>query len=605
MKLRGAILGTAVVTVALACACGSGGSSSAGGGDGGGKAQGDAGTRRGTDSGTDSGTGTETGTDSGSGADGGSSVPGIVLAHPVLQSMLEALGGENEGRAGSATSFLYAGEVSDLSGDPLCTGTCQTYGNIILDDCNGTTVTTVANSKGYESAFTHTSTPPASSNRFQRGGESTNCASVLGGTWTNALLPLINYSDANAQSVLSGTVITASTVPQRGVFLDDHMFDYAAPLGSYEICDGCGHTWLRGGSDNLSYLGNVADELNTLPDFRVWLNSLGVGAGTTLACATVEDNHCTGDGYNLGTYDSRVRVDELCSGLKQPNLSVIRQENAFTDGSYGGTPDADLGRTVAVLLDTIYALQNGGANCLATKLVPQQSGASSANAWLAPALWAVAAMAPSSDGTPDQLVPETYENCGTDACTPFWPEQLIVPYGPSFKTSPYTFCTGSCTVAHDSTWAGPGCTATGGPAPFDQESGGIHDLVAGCAASSFPVLAAPYEHCYFLTYDLGACKWVLNTDPDTDVSYSSAGYAYAVSFGGQYFGKGSGTPSTLFPWLSPSLAAYANLATEQSICTDTSGCAGTISFGSPPTTLAAAGNVGSAVLLTRRKPPGY
>lgn len=530
----------------------------------------------------------------------------------IMQSALEQISPAQD--AGSATSTFYALSVTGQAGNANCTGPCQPYPNVLINEACITSpfssVFVLLYNNSHQSGIAHTGTPGTAANMFQHHDESSNCGTFLSGLgtgWTNALTPRIIWSDANAASYESGTVITPSNFPSGGFFMDQSSLDYQAPQNMFEICDGCGSTWATGGSLNKSILNNYTAEINNVPSILIMFNGLSIPGGTTFECSVVAANHCTGDQYNLGTYDSRVRLDELCNNLGQANLKFIRQEVVLTAGDLTGITDVGLGRTVTTLLNTLYWMQNSGTNCAGTGLVIEQNDAANVagRQWMAPAMWAIAAMAPSSDGKPDAILPQTYvSNCPT-VCSPVWPEQLIQLSAPQFTTSAYSFCGGTCTSAHSATFTGSGCSATGGPVKFGSESGGVFNLVGGCAGTNFPILYAPYGKCNFLGYPIGPCEWVLNTSSTTSAALNGGSYNYSVSFNGQYFGNASGTLATLFSWLSNGSAAYTALSTQQTRCTDTTGCNGTISFGAVPSTIAAAGSVGSAVLLVTNKPPGY
>lgn len=556
------------------------------------------------------GTSSVSGNKAGNGVAGPTPTP--TAAPALLQSALEQISPAQD--AGSATSTFYALSVTGSAGNANCTITCQPFPNVLINEACITSpynsVFVLLYSNGFQSGITHTGTPGLASNMFQHADESSNCGTYLSGLgtgWTNALTPRIVWSDSHAANYEANTVITPAHFPSGGFFMDQSSLDYGAAVGMYEICNSCGATWIQGGSLNLSVLNNYTSEINNVPSILIMFNGLSLPGGTTSECSTVTANHCTGDSFNHGTYDSRVRLDEICNNLTQPNLKYIRQEAVLTAGDLSGNPDTGFGRTISTLLDTYYWMQNSGGNCANTKLVIETNDSSSVSGfqWQAPALWAIAAMAPSSDGSPDAILPQTYVTNCPSACSPVWLEQTIRPSGPLFTTSPYSFCSGSCSTAHSATFTGSGCTATGGPVAFGLESGGIHNLVGGCVATDFPILYAPYSDCKFLTYDLGACEWILNTSSTTGASINNGAYTYAVTFSGQYFGNSSGALGTIFSWISNGSTLYNQLSTQQSQCADTTGCTGTVSFGVKPTTINAFGTNGSAVLLVTNKPPGY
>lgn len=534
--------------------------------------------------------------------------PAVDLQRPILpDAALTCASGSNSCIPGTGTSeLLWA--VETHVGDTVanCPGwsssNCQAFNNVILNDCNSydPSITLYANQNSHESDFTHTDS--TGSMRYSYGGYSTNCASLpkLSGA-SNSVVPLLNYSETQTKSDIA-RVVTSSYIPSGGVFSDDHSFDYDAPLASYEICNGCGHTWISGGSSNISYLQNYADETNELSAYKVWLNSLSSAAGATGgACyGSLVNGHCYGDQYNAGTYDNRVRLDEFCNSLTGTNFTAIRQEQVLTGTGSGAQGGQNLGIGLSVLLDTVYDMR-ALPHCTSTVLIAEENTVS-ASAWMEPALTALQAMAPSSDGTPDEIVQQPYSYCIYNSCsddTNLWPEMFIVPYGPKFTTSPYSWAGSS---AHSATF----CPSAGAPASQQGDSGGIQHLVLTCVAKDQPVLAAAYQHCYFLDYDTGACEWMLNTGTSS-ATVSPSGYSYVVNFTGCEFGNatsmgGGNTIAGMFPWISSSSGLYSALSAAMAANTRAGCNNGALAFSATlPTTLAP----DSAVLLVTSKPPNY
>lgn len=534
--------------------------------------------------------------------------PSVNLAHPVAAEVAMTCSGGGCLPGNGTSTLLWGVEASGKDSVPACTGNCQPFNNVVLNDCNSynPSVTRYANANGHETDFTHTDATNAT--RWSYTSESTGCAGfpkLLNASDT--VNPLLNYSAAQTKSDVA-TVVTPAYIPTGGIFSDGHSFDYDAALNSYEICNGCGHTWIAGGSAKISLLQNFADETNALSQYRVWLNSLGnVAGGTGGGCTTIVSGHCYGDKYNNGTYDNRVRLDEFCNNLTGNNFTAIRQEQALT-GDNNAQGGQYLGIGLSVLLDTVYAMRSlphcGSAVLVAEETYPAQS----AHAWIPGALAALQAMAPSADGTPDEIVQQPYAYCNESSCTNdtnIWPEMFIVPYGPKFTVTPYQWA--STTTPHSATF----CPGAGSPSSQYGDRGGIQPLVLTCVAKDQPVLAAPYQHCYFLDHDLGACEWILNTGTSAaTINESGKGYGYVVNFAGCEFGTASRFPTgssnstiaTMFPWISSSSSLYSAMgdtlnANTQSACDN-----GSLSFSSTLPTSVAANN---AVLLVASKPAGY
>jgi hypothetical protein len=541
--------------------------------------------------------------------------PAVNLARPILPEVAEACTGITCIPGTGTKELVWGVEMGPGDYTADCPGwsstsNCQGFNNVIINDCNtaNPSIPWYAQDNSHETDFTHTDS--SGSLRYTYGGESTDCANFPKFPQpSTTAIPLLNYAAAQMKTDVPAVVTSKYIAAGNGIFSDDHNFDSDAPLTSYEICDGCGHTWIAGGSYNVSFEQNYADEVNELPYGKVWLNSLNSAAGATGgACATPAPlptgwAECYGDKYNAGTYDNRVKLDEFCSALTGNNFTAIRQEHALMgSNSTEGGPYFGIGLTV--LLDSVYQMRTD-THCTNSVLIVEESyPADRGNGWMEPVFAALQAMAPSSDGTPDEIVQEPYSYCFEHGCTndtSIWPEMFIVPYGPTFTVSPYVW---AGTSAHSATFCGPG----GVKGSQQGDHGGVENLVLSCVAQDQPVLHATYQHCYFLDKDLGACEWVLNAaDGNATISQTGLGYNYEVNFTGCEFGNassmGGGKPiSTMFPWITDSNLINA-LTAAQSANTNTACNGGDIGFASLPSSITMPAN--TAVLLVASKPANY
>lgn len=553
------------------------------------------------------------------------SIPPIIENQPLLRVVSEVA-------IPSGTEPLYYGQVAQSSGS-ACAGRsigagygCQSYPNysIAQDFCDYTNdLAEHANSSGIEADFLHTSSPISSSNRLSAGSADSKCGSYFGVANT---FYYMNLAASDSATWLANNVLNATSIPSNGVFFDGNSLWYGgAALGNVEFgssgtsCSpypSCKHEWISGGIDNTSYDAAIARTISALSStFHVLLNNLMVpqGGNACSALTSTAPYHCVGDQYNNGSYDSRVRLDELCNGITgKTNLDMIRAENSQNAGA-SATINPVLGQEDAVLLNTIYDLQYNlsGSGCKYTTLLLQESYPTNGARWSEDAITAMQWMAPSADGTPDEMAQEpytycvTFTSCGSTKDYGIYPDTFVVPSGPTFSTSAYNI--GTYATPHDAT----DCSGSGAPVSVQGDSGGSTSMVVYCQSASYPVFAASYNHCYFVQYDLGACIALFNTGTSS-VSLSSitkvnlSAYHYQLAYSGDEWGSssnmgGSTTVGGMFPWLSTSSSLYSALSAAFSACNLSAHCNGAVSFATVPASVGA----NSAIFLVASKPSNY
>lgn len=551
-------------------------------------------------------------------------IPPIIENQPLLRVVSEVA-------IPSGTGLLYYGQVAPQSS--ACTGRsigagygCQSYPNysIAQDFCDYTNdLAEHANSSGIEADFLHTSSPISSSNRLSATSADSKCGNYFGAA--NAYY-YMNLAASDSATWLANNVLNPTNIPSNGAFFDGNDLWYGgAALTNVEFGSSdtscapypsCKHQWISGGLDNTSYDAAIGQAISALSStFHILLNNLMLPQGGN-ACSALTSQapfHCVGDQYNNGSYDSRVRLDELCNAITgKTNLDMVRGENS-QNASASATINPVLGQENAVLLNTIYDLQYSmsGSGCKYTMLLLQESYPTNGARWSEDAITAMQWMAPSADGTPDEIAQEPYTycvtfiSCGSTKDYGIYPDAFVVPSGPAFSTSAYNI--GAYASPHDAT----DCPGSGAPIQVQSDSGGSTSMVVYCQSASYPVFAASYHHCYFVQYDLGECIALFNTGTSS-VSLSSitkvnlSAYHYQLAYNGDEWGSsssmgGSTTVAGMFPWLSTSSSLYSALSAEFSACNYSTYCNGSASFATVPASIGA----NSAMFLVANKPSNY
>jgi hypothetical protein len=538
--------------------------------------------------------------------------PKVAYELPVYEYIGGGSGGCAGADAGAADAYVFwgleqcgGGPTASLANCPgKATSSCQIfyYTDFALNSCGAdyqTALLTWANSNDENAYFHYYNDPRTASYRYKPNafGGSSSCGSYGA---TNATSFSNNLSDVPTANWIYSNIINTTTyfpIADQGLFLDENgpgtgepsgnycqayngvvcTTEYGQPAQAWNTCTGT-HCQTAG-SNALAALGVMVNNLCQASCTPIVDNYYVGTACNADGGGSVSGGHCMGDseGQSGGmTYDNQLRMQEICSTLTHPNLYGFSAERAiYSSGTFWTSTRV---YRITSLINTAATLMVSHAsdNCKNLRLIEleQPSQAAGVRTMQAALRWLV----PSTDGTPDFLILWRDTAGGTASEAALFPEDFLVPYGPEQPLTAYQF--NGATIDN-----GSGC-------PGNGDTGGAVGLVVYCSGT-VAVYCEQYHHLGYAQsgteVDEGPAMACINPS-STAVSFASmtfkgdplSTYKHAIDLNG---GEMSSS-ATLY---------YAPGRSEQSPCTNTTYCNGTLDFtGTIPTSLPA----DSGVLLT-------